>query len=82
MTAKLSVEQIGRLLLHLTGHVVRDHAAQARRLGVAEANARGRWNRCADAEINDDLIEGDCVPDVAPDLPADLGCEKGDLAEN
>ena len=35
----------------------------------------GHWNRSTDAEINDDLLASACVPDVAPTLPADLGCE-------
>jgi predicted metal-dependent peptidase len=73
----LSVEQLGRLLIHLAGHVVRDHASRAEQLGVTD---RARWNRAADAELNDDL-DG-CVPDVAPDLPGDLGCEPGQFAEH
>jgi hypothetical protein len=78
---ELDVEQLGRLLVHLSGHVIRDHAGRAQRLGVAEDNARARWNRSADAEINDDLLADDCLPDAAPDLPATLGCEAGGLAE-
>jgi predicted metal-dependent peptidase len=78
---ELGVEQLGRLFLHLAGHVIRDHAGRAERLAVAAAGARSRWNRCADAEINDDLVTSDCVPAVAPDLPSDLGCDEGLLAE-
>lgn len=78
----MTVEQLGRLFVHLSGHVIRDHASRAGRLGVAEDNQRGRWNRCADAEINDDLLVDDLVPDVAPDLPANLWCEPGRLAES
>jgi len=81
IVARLEVEQLGRLLLHLTGHLLRDHAGRAQRVGVSAENARGRWNRCTDAELNDDLAAEDCVPDVAPDLPGDLGCEPGQLAE-
>jgi hypothetical protein len=77
----LEVEQIGRLLVHLTGHLLRDHAGRAEALGVAAGNARARWNRSADAEINDDLEADGCVPEAAPDLPDDLGCEPGRLAE-
>jgi predicted metal-dependent peptidase len=80
--ATMSVEQLGRLVVHLCGHVIRDHASRAQQLGIDAANARGRWNRCADAEINDDLEADDCVPDVAPDRPAGLGCETGQLAEH
>ena len=78
----LGVEQFGRLLVHLSGHLIRDHAGRAERLGVSIDNARAEWNRCTDAEINDDLANDDCVPDVARDLPADLGCEPGQLAEH
>jgi VWA-like domain (DUF2201)/Putative metallopeptidase domain len=78
---ELSVEQLGRLYLHLVGHAIRDHAGRAERLGVAEENARGRWNRCADAEINDDLAADGCVPAVAPDQPEPLGCPPRLLAE-
>ncbi|MDA8319439.1 MAG: VWA-like domain-containing protein [Actinomycetota bacterium] len=77
----LDAEQLGRLLVHLTGHLIRDHAGRARRHGADGPVAAARWNRCADAEINDDLLAGDCVPGLAPDLPADLGCEPGWLAE-
>lgn len=77
----LSVQQLGRLVLHLCGHLIRDHAARAGRLGVAEQGARSRWNRCADAEINDDLAADGCVPDPAPEMPSTLGCEPGQLAE-
>jgi predicted metal-dependent peptidase len=76
-----TVEQLGRLILHLCGHLIRDHAGRAYQLGVAEANQRARWNRCADAEINDDLASADLVPRAAPDLPSALGCESADLAE-
>jgi predicted metal-dependent peptidase len=79
---QLSVEQLGRLLIHLSGHLIRDHAGRAQTLGVSEHNHRARWNRSADAEINDDLIADDCLPDAAPDLPSDLGCEPGGLAES
>jgi len=78
----LSVEQLGRLLVHLSGHLIRDHAGRAERLGVAEADARARWNRSTDAEINDDLAADGCAPDVAPELPFTLGCEPGRLAES
>jgi predicted metal-dependent peptidase len=78
----LSVEELGRLLVHLSGHLIRDHAGRAQRLGVAEDNARARWNRAADAEINDDLLADGCQPESTPDLPSALGCEAGGLAES
>jgi hypothetical protein len=79
---QLDVHGLGRLLVHLTAHLIRDHAGRAQDLGVAEDNARARWNRCTDAEINDDLLAEDLVPKVAPDLPPSLGCEPGRLAES
>jgi predicted metal-dependent peptidase len=81
IVAGMTVEQLGRLFIHLSGHVIRDHASRAQRLGVAEDNQRARWNRCTDAEINDDLSVEGLVPDVAPDLPRDLRCQQGQLAE-
>jgi predicted metal-dependent peptidase len=79
---ELSVEQLGRMLVHLTGHLVRDHAGRAERLGVAADGARARWNCSTDAEINDDLRSDGCAPDLASLLPEDLGCERGRLAEH
>jgi predicted metal-dependent peptidase len=78
---RLDVDDLGRLLLHLAGHVIRDHATRAGRAG-GERLDRARWNRAADAEINDDLADDDSVPAVAPDTPEDLGCEPGALAEH
>jgi len=78
---RVSVEELGRLLVHLCGHLIRDHASRAQRLGADADGSRARWNRCADAEINDDLALDECVPSLAPDLPADLGCEPGRLVE-
>ncbi len=82
VVSRLEVDELGRLLLHLTAHLIRDHAGRAGHLGVAEEDARGRWNRCGDAEINDDLAQDELVPSVAPDLPSTLGCEPGRLAEH
>jgi predicted metal-dependent peptidase len=78
---RLPVTDLGALLLHLTTHVVRDHADRARRLGVEQDNQRGWWNRAGDAEINDDLEAAGLRPSVAPDLPGDLGARPGELAE-
>jgi predicted metal-dependent peptidase len=74
--AELDTNQTGRLLVHLVSHLVRQHAARAEHV-----EDRARWNRCGDAEINDDLLADDCVPAVAGTLPADLGCTEGGLAE-
>jgi predicted metal-dependent peptidase len=77
----MPVEELGRLFVHLAGHLIRGHADRAQLLRVAETHARARWNRCADAEINDDLADDECVPACAGDLPADLQCDPGGLAE-
>jgi VWA-like domain (DUF2201)/Putative metallopeptidase domain len=80
---ELSVEQLGSMLVHLTGHLIRDHAGRAERLGVVgDGGLRARWNRSTDAEINDDLRADGCAPELACDLPEDLGCEAGRLAEH
>lgn len=73
----LEVAELGRLLLHLIGHLLRDHAVRAETAGVVD---RDRWNRCVDAEVNDD-VPADLVPRAAPDLPAALGCAPHRLAE-
>jgi hypothetical protein len=80
---ELDVERLGRMLVHLTGHLIRDHAGRSERVGAAGGDGlRGRWNRAGDAEINDDLRSDGCAPDLAGDLPEDLGCEAGLLAEH
>jgi len=71
--------ELGRLLLHLVFHALRDHANRATSMAV---EAHAWWNRCADAEINDDLVGLGAVPTSAPDLPADLGGEDNRLAED
>ena len=77
----LTVEDLGRLLIHLAGHVLRDHAERAEALRIEAGGGRATWNRASDAEINDDLARDDCIPRVAPDVPRDLGCDDGNLAE-
>ncbi|MGH9114821.1 MAG: vWA domain-containing protein [Acidimicrobiales bacterium] len=78
----LTVEQLGRLLLHLIGHLVREHADRAAALGLPDVGSPEAWNRAADAEINDDLHPLGLLPDVAPDLPGGLKQADGLLAEN
>lgn len=80
VVAGLDVPDLGRLLLHLTAHLVRGHADRADAVGVRDAD-RPRWNRCADAEINDDLKPAGLLPPIASDLPADLGQPDGGLVE-
>jgi predicted metal-dependent peptidase len=77
----LSIEDLGKLLIHLAGHLLRDHAERAQAIRIDAGGGRAAWNRATDAEINDDLAPDNCIPPVAPDVPADLGCDDGGLAE-
>jgi predicted metal-dependent peptidase len=77
VVADLPVDELGRLLLHLVSHLVRDHAARA----ALSARDPATWNRATDAEVNDDLAPLRLVPASAPDLPATFGLEGGRLAE-
>src|ERR1700761_5500213 len=78
---RLDVNEIGRLVIHLCGHVLRSHADRALAAGVRRDIDRARWTRCADAEINDDLPVT-LVSRSAPDTPETLGFERGKLAED
>ena len=82
MVETFSVPELGRLLIHLCAHLIRDHAGRARGQGAEEENRRAQWNRAADAEINDDLAAESLMPACACDRPGDLGCEDGGLAEH
>ncbi len=78
--ATWTVPELGTLLVHHTGHLIRDHAGRAETLGVTEATAE-RWSTVADAELNDDLADiGLTMPGTAI-LPDDLGHPRGRLAE-
>jgi predicted metal-dependent peptidase len=77
---RLDVPELGRLVIHLCGHVVRGHGDRALVAGVRRDIDRARWTRCADAEINDDL-PAELVSRSAPDTPAALGFELGRLSE-
>jgi predicted metal-dependent peptidase len=78
---KLDVPELGRLVIHLCGHVVRSHGDRARAAGVRKDIDRARWTRCADAEINDDLPP-ELIAQSAPDTPQRLGFVPGKLAED
>lgn len=74
------VAELGALLVHHTGHLVRDHAGRAETLGITATTAE-RWSTVADAELNDDLADaGLTIPGLAI-LPEHLGFERGRLAE-
>ncbi|MGH9183980.1 MAG: vWA domain-containing protein [Acidimicrobiales bacterium] len=75
-----SVEMLGSLLVHHTGHLVRDHADRARAQGVGPDTAAD-WALAVDAEINDDLIgTGLRLPEDSV-MPHAMGWEQGRLAE-
>ncbi|MGI8757987.1 MAG: DUF2201 family putative metallopeptidase, partial [Acidimicrobiales bacterium] len=75
-----SVAELGSLMVHHTGHLVRDHAGRAASLGLSPAQADD-WALAADAEINDDLAHPDLRLPGDVVLPHTLGCEPGRLAE-
>jgi predicted metal-dependent peptidase len=76
----LDVPELGRLLLHLVSHLVRDHPDRADALHVPDER-RPWWQRCADAEINDDLAAAGQLPPVAATVPSGLGLPTGGLVE-
>lgn len=69
------VAELGRVLVHLVGHLLRDHAGRVT-TPVPEA-----WLLAVDAEVNDDLAADGLVPGAAPDRPWDFGRPPGALAE-
>jgi predicted metal-dependent peptidase len=75
-----STEEVGAVLVHHASHLLRDHAARARALGVGEEDSR-TWVDAADAEVNDDLAETELPLPGNPILPGHLGCETGRFAE-
>jgi len=78
----MSVNDLGRLLVHLVSHLLRDHATRAERAGIDAAEGDPpAWNRASDAEVNDDLAPTDMVPPCAAEMPAGLGDKDGRLAE-
>ncbi len=78
--AAWTVPDLGTLLVHHTGHLIRDHAGRAETLGVTESTAE-RWSTVADAELNDDLADVGLTMPGSNILPEDLGHPRGRLAE-
>jgi hypothetical protein len=62
------------------GHLLRDHAARARALGLGHEQA-GRWVLAADAEINDDLAGAGLEFPLPPITPQALGFPPHRFAE-
>jgi predicted metal-dependent peptidase len=80
LVRRWSPEEIGSMLVHHAGHLLRDHAGRADQLGIDDA-AEKAWVAAADAEINDDLVETDIKFPTDPIVPSALGCEAGRFAE-
>jgi predicted metal-dependent peptidase len=72
--------QLGSVLVHHVGHLLRDHALRARNLGIDKDQATV-WTLAADAEINDDLVGAGLDLPQDPVLPSSLGFEAGRFAE-
>lgn len=74
-----SVEQLGGEILHLTSHLLRDHASRADATGLKNAEELHHWVDAADAEIADDY------PGIARVMetvrPDDLAVAENRLAE-
>jgi predicted metal-dependent peptidase len=80
LTAGWSAAQLGSVLVHHVGHLLRTHGERAQGAGV-RPDETGDWIRAADAEINDDLVLAGLDLPGQPVLPRDLGAEDGLLAE-
>ena len=75
-----SVPELAGALVHLTGHLLRDHADRARAVGLADEEELHHWVDAADAELDDDL-PADLARPTRPAAPGDLDCGPGRLAE-
>jgi predicted metal-dependent peptidase len=80
LTARWTPAQLGSVLVHHVSHLLRVHGERAAPAGVTPERARV-WVRCADAEINDDLVPAGLDLPGSPVMPADLGADSGLLAE-
>jgi predicted metal-dependent peptidase len=80
LAAQWTPAQFGSVLVHHVSHLLRAHGERAAPAGVTPEGA-ALWIRCADAEINDDLIPAGLDLPGSPVMPADLGADSGLLAE-
>ena len=80
VAAGWSVEQMGALIVHHVGHLLREHAERARSLGISEETAE-KWTKACDAELNDDLADAGITPPGHVVLPEHLGGPRGRMAE-
>ena len=76
-----SAEEVGSVLVHHVGHLLRDHAGRAQNMGIDESS-EADWVAAADAEINDDFVDGDLSFPIDPIVPSALSCEPGGFAED
>lgn len=75
-----TVAQVGSVLVHELGHLLRDHASRGSELGVGAQEAQA-WNIACDAEINDDLVDEGLDLPGTPVTPGLFGWANGGLAE-
>jgi predicted metal-dependent peptidase len=80
LAAQWTPAQLGSVLVHHVSHLLRVHGERAAPAGVTPEQAPV-WVRCADAEINDDLVPAGLDLPGSPVMPADLGADSGLLAE-
>jgi predicted metal-dependent peptidase len=80
LAAQWTPAQLGSVLVHHVSHLLRVHGERAAPAGVTPERAPA-WVRCADAEINDDLVPAGLDLPGSPVMPADLGADSGLLAE-
>ena len=74
--------QLGGVLYHEVGHILRAHHGRAEALGLTHDPVGGFiWNLAADAEINDDLIAENVQLPVGCVTPSTLGKKDGLTAE-
>ena len=81
--ADWTVPEVGAVLLHEVGHLVRDSAGRGQVVGAAATSATARaWNAATDAAINADLdVAGVVLPGDGGLRPHHLGGEAGMTAE-
>jgi predicted metal-dependent peptidase len=80
LAAQWTPAQLGSVLVHHVSHLLRAHGERAAPAGVTPDRAPV-WVRCADAEINDDLVSAGFDLPGKPVIPADLDADSGLLAE-
>ncbi len=79
VVARVDVADLGGELLHLTSHLLRDHAGRADVQHFGQAEELHHWVDAADAEIADDFVD---LPRVCAVVrPVDLDQPDGRLAE-